>query len=169
MRLLLLSERTSRNRSSQTWVSPQSTAKSAFQLVALGSANNVLLRLTSVGSGGRRRLSACSRRLPKANSSRFVYFTVICRSFLILFIIWSAGLTHWQHPSFFAYFPTASTFEGLLADLYSSSTCNPGFNVGISFYWWFAHDIDNGPSGCPVLHVPSSRLLWWTGRLRCLV
>ncbi|KIM79842.1 hypothetical protein PILCRDRAFT_10021 [Piloderma croceum F 1598] len=38
------------------------------------------------------------------------------------------GLTHWQHPSFFAYFPTACTFEGLLADLYSSSTCNPGFN-----------------------------------------
>lgn len=47
---------------------------------------------------------------------------------LILFII---GLTHWQHPSFFAYFPTACTFEGLLADLYSSSTCNPGFNVGL--------------------------------------
>ncbi|KAA1472514.1 hypothetical protein DENSPDRAFT_821425 [Dentipellis sp. KUC8613] len=41
------------------------------------------------------------------------------------------GLTHWQHPSFFAYFPTACTFEGLLGDIYSSSTCNPGFN-------WFA-------------------------------
>ncbi|KAH9967309.1 aromatic-L-amino-acid decarboxylase [Russula dissimulans] len=41
------------------------------------------------------------------------------------------GLTHWQHPSFFAYFPTASTFEGMLGDLLSSSTANPGFN-------WFA-------------------------------
>jgi aromatic-L-amino-acid decarboxylase len=38
------------------------------------------------------------------------------------------GLTHWQHPSFFAYFPTACTFEAMLADLYSSSTSNPGFN-----------------------------------------
>ncbi|KAF8893891.1 pyridoxal phosphate-dependent transferase [Infundibulicybe gibba] len=38
------------------------------------------------------------------------------------------GLTNWQHPSFFAYFPTACTFEGMLADLYSTSTCNPGFN-----------------------------------------
>ncbi|KAH8114437.1 pyridoxal phosphate-dependent transferase [Phellopilus nigrolimitatus] len=39
------------------------------------------------------------------------------------------GLTIWQHPSFFAYFPTASTFEGMLGDLYASSTANPGFNV----------------------------------------
>jgi hypothetical protein len=38
-------------------------------------------------------------------------------------------LTHWQHPSFFAYFPTASTFEGMLGDLLSSSTASPGFNV----------------------------------------
>ncbi|KAF8638057.1 hypothetical protein AX16_010689 [Volvariella volvacea WC 439] len=42
------------------------------------------------------------------------------------------GLTHWQHPSFFAYFPTACTFEGMLADLYSSSACNPGFNWACS-------------------------------------
>ncbi|KAF8635193.1 hypothetical protein AX17_003969 [Amanita inopinata Kibby_2008] len=41
------------------------------------------------------------------------------------------GLTHWQHPSFFGYFPTACTFEGMLGDLYASSICNPGFN-------WFA-------------------------------
>ncbi|TFK44455.1 pyridoxal phosphate-dependent transferase [Crucibulum laeve] len=38
------------------------------------------------------------------------------------------GLTHWQHPSFFAYFPTACTFEGILADLYATSATNPGFN-----------------------------------------
>ena len=42
-----------------------------------------------------------------------------------------AGLTHWQHPRFFAYFPTASTFEGMLGDLLASSTANPGFNVGV--------------------------------------
>ncbi|KAI0643877.1 aromatic-L-amino-acid decarboxylase [Trametes meyenii] len=38
------------------------------------------------------------------------------------------GITHWQHPSFFAYFPTAASFEGILGDLYSSSVSNPGFN-----------------------------------------
>ncbi|KAH9967310.1 pyridoxal phosphate-dependent transferase [Russula dissimulans] len=38
------------------------------------------------------------------------------------------GLTHWQHPSFFAYFPAGCTFEGMLGDLLSSSTTNPGFN-----------------------------------------
>ncbi|KZT64413.1 hypothetical protein DAEQUDRAFT_732637 [Daedalea quercina L-15889] len=38
------------------------------------------------------------------------------------------GMTFWQHPSFFAYFPTACTFEGVLGDLYSTSTPNPGFN-----------------------------------------
>ncbi|KAL0956239.1 hypothetical protein HGRIS_002393 [Hohenbuehelia grisea] len=43
------------------------------------------------------------------------------------------GLTHWQHPSFFAYFPTACTFEGMIADLYASSTANPGFNVSGNF------------------------------------
>ncbi|KAG6837809.1 hypothetical protein H0H93_016177 [Arthromyces matolae] len=38
------------------------------------------------------------------------------------------GLTHWQHPSFFAYFPTGCSFEGILADLYATATSNPGFN-----------------------------------------
>ncbi|KAF8585535.1 aromatic-L-amino-acid decarboxylase [Ramaria rubella] len=38
------------------------------------------------------------------------------------------GVTHWQHPSFFAYFPTASTHEGVLGDLYASTVANPGFN-----------------------------------------
>ncbi|KAF8971067.1 pyridoxal phosphate-dependent transferase [Flammula alnicola] len=38
------------------------------------------------------------------------------------------GLTHWQHPSFFGFFPTACTFEGILGDLYASSATNPGFN-----------------------------------------
>ncbi|KAF5345346.1 hypothetical protein D9758_008462 [Tetrapyrgos nigripes] len=42
------------------------------------------------------------------------------------------GYTHWQHPSFFGYFPTGFSFEGLLGDLYSSSVSNPGFNWAAS-------------------------------------
>ncbi|KAL5524396.1 BZZ1 [Sanghuangporus sanghuang] len=38
------------------------------------------------------------------------------------------GLTVWQHPSFFAFFPTAATFEGTLGDLYATAIPNPGFN-----------------------------------------
>ncbi|KAG2015812.1 aromatic-L-amino-acid decarboxylase [Coprinopsis cinerea AmutBmut pab1-1] len=42
------------------------------------------------------------------------------------------GLTPWQHPSFFAYFPTACTYESILGDLYASSVANPGFNWSAS-------------------------------------
>ncbi|KAI0703057.1 pyridoxal phosphate-dependent transferase [Cytidiella melzeri] len=42
------------------------------------------------------------------------------------------GLTHWQHPSFFAYYPTPCTFESILGDLYATSTANPGFNWSCS-------------------------------------
>ncbi|KAL4071261.1 pyridoxal phosphate-dependent transferase [Scleroderma yunnanense] len=42
------------------------------------------------------------------------------------------GLTHWQHPLFFAYFATPSTFEAILGDLYASSVPNPGFNWSAS-------------------------------------
>ncbi|KAI6007660.1 pyridoxal-dependent decarboxylase conserved domain-containing protein [Pisolithus orientalis] len=42
------------------------------------------------------------------------------------------GLTHWHHPSFFAYFPIGSTFEAVLGDLYASSVPNPGFNWSAS-------------------------------------
>ncbi|KII85888.1 hypothetical protein PLICRDRAFT_44310 [Plicaturopsis crispa FD-325 SS-3] len=42
------------------------------------------------------------------------------------------GLSHWQHPSFFAYFPTGSSFEGILAELYAVSAPNPGFNWSCS-------------------------------------
>ncbi|KAJ6558468.1 pyridoxal phosphate-dependent transferase [Mycena vulgaris] len=42
------------------------------------------------------------------------------------------GLTHWQHPSFFAYFPTAVSFEGILGDLYATAVPNPGFNWSCS-------------------------------------
>lgn len=47
---------------------------------------------------------------------------------LLTYIV-RTGLTHWQHPSFFGYFPTACTFEGILCDLYATSATNPGFNV----------------------------------------
>ncbi|KAF8547822.1 hypothetical protein OG21DRAFT_1599606 [Imleria badia] len=43
------------------------------------------------------------------------------------------GLMHWQHPRFFAYFPTASTFEAILGDLYANGIGpNPGFNWSAS-------------------------------------
>ncbi|KAF8317413.1 hypothetical protein DL93DRAFT_2125123 [Clavulina sp. PMI_390] len=38
------------------------------------------------------------------------------------------GITHWQHPSWFGYFPSNSTFAGILGDMYSSAVANPGFN-----------------------------------------
>ncbi|KAJ7496661.1 pyridoxal phosphate-dependent decarboxylase [Mycena latifolia] len=38
------------------------------------------------------------------------------------------GLTNWQHPSFFGYFPAACTWEGILGDLYAGSLFSPGFN-----------------------------------------
>jgi len=41
------------------------------------------------------------------------------------------GLTHWQHPSFFAYFPAAATLESIIGDLYATTAMNPGFNVRV--------------------------------------
>ncbi|SCV67024.1 BQ2448_5670 [Microbotryum intermedium] len=38
------------------------------------------------------------------------------------------GLTHWQHPSFFAYFPANTTFESIIADIMVGGVSNPGFN-----------------------------------------
>ncbi|KZP20995.1 hypothetical protein FIBSPDRAFT_891589 [Athelia psychrophila] len=38
------------------------------------------------------------------------------------------GLTRWQHPKFFAYFPTSGNFESILGELYAASASNPGFN-----------------------------------------
>jgi len=42
------------------------------------------------------------------------------------------GITHWQHPNFHAYFPSNTTFEGMLADLHASAVSNPGFNWSVS-------------------------------------
>ncbi|KAI0822430.1 aromatic-L-amino-acid decarboxylase [Trametes gibbosa] len=52
-------------------------------------------------------------------------FAVIADDFQKLIL---PGITNWQHPNFFAYFPTAGSFEGILGDLYASSVSNPGFN-----------------------------------------
>ncbi|GAA5989312.1 hypothetical protein JCM11641_006109 [Rhodosporidiobolus odoratus] len=38
------------------------------------------------------------------------------------------GITHWQHPNFFAYFPANTTYECILADMYAGAVSNPGFN-----------------------------------------
>lgn len=38
------------------------------------------------------------------------------------------GVVHWQHPSFFAYFPAAGTLESIIGDLYAATAMNPGFN-----------------------------------------
>lgn len=42
------------------------------------------------------------------------------------------GITHWQHPNFYGYFPCNATFEGAIADLYAASISNPGFNWSVS-------------------------------------
>lgn len=38
------------------------------------------------------------------------------------------GLTHWQSPSFMAFFPAASTYPGMLGELYSAAFTAPAFN-----------------------------------------
>lgn len=42
------------------------------------------------------------------------------------------GITHWQHPSFFALYPANSTFESIIADMYSTAVNTPGFNWSCS-------------------------------------
>ncbi|KAI9056450.1 aromatic-L-amino-acid decarboxylase [Trametes sanguinea] len=63
--------------------------------------------------------------LPAAPPEQAEDFNTIADDFQNLIL---PGITPWQHPSFFAYFPTACSFEGILGDLYSSSVSNPGFN-----------------------------------------
>ena len=42
------------------------------------------------------------------------------------------GITHWQHPMFFGFFPANTTYEGILADMFAAMTSNPGFNWNAS-------------------------------------
>ncbi|KAH8928509.1 hypothetical protein BT69DRAFT_1237026 [Atractiella rhizophila] len=38
------------------------------------------------------------------------------------------GITHWQHPGFFAFFPSNSSFESIVADMFAGAVSNPGFS-----------------------------------------
>jgi len=42
------------------------------------------------------------------------------------------GITHWQHPMFFGFFPANATYEGILADMLACMTTNPAFNWNAS-------------------------------------
>ncbi|CAE6513415.1 unnamed protein product [Rhizoctonia solani] len=63
--------------------------------------------------------------LPKEAPTQGESFDVISKDFQKYIM---PGITNWQHPSFFAYFPAANTFESVLADMLASSVTNPGFN-----------------------------------------
>jgi len=65
------------------------------------------------------------------------------------------GLTHWQHPSFFAYFPAAATLESIIGDLYATTAMNPGFNVCVPSRRRLTRLILSEPSGHVAPHVPS--------------
>ncbi|KAJ9116568.1 hypothetical protein QFC20_000500 [Naganishia adeliensis] len=62
-------------------------------------------------------------------------FSVIARDFQEQIM---PGITHWQHPSFFAYFPSITNFESILADMYATSVSNPGFNLEMVVMDWAA-------------------------------
>lgn len=42
------------------------------------------------------------------------------------------GITHWQSPNFFAWFPANATLEGVLGDMLAAAIGNPGFNWSCS-------------------------------------
>ncbi|KAL5631660.1 hypothetical protein ACGC1H_007243 [Rhizoctonia solani] len=67
--------------------------------------------------------------LPKEAPTKGEPFDVIANDFQRYIM---PGMTHWQHPSFFAYFPVANTFESVLADMLAGSITNPGFNWACS-------------------------------------
>jgi len=73
------------------------------------------------------------------------------------------GVMHWQHPSFFAYFPAAGTLESIIGDLYATTAMNPGFNVCVPSHRLFARLMLPECSGCVAPRVPSSRTLPWIG------
>lgn len=68
------------------------------------------------------------------------------------------GLAHWQHPSFFAYFPAAATLESIIGDLYATTAMNPGFNVCVPSRQRLMRLIPSEPSGHVAPHVRSWRL-----------
>ena len=38
------------------------------------------------------------------------------------------GITHWQHPNFFGYFPSNSSFPGILGEMISAAVNIVGFS-----------------------------------------
>jgi hypothetical protein len=71
------------------------------------------------------------------------------------------GITHWQHPSFFAFFPSITNFESILADMYATSVSNPGFNVSASltFRMVIVAEYVIPRSGIVLLRVQNWK--WW--------
>ncbi|KAG0140336.1 hypothetical protein CROQUDRAFT_726201 [Cronartium quercuum f. sp. fusiforme G11] len=63
--------------------------------------------------------------IPQSPPSQGEPFEVISEDFEKLIL---PGITHWQHPSFFALYPANSTFESIIADMYSAAVNSPGFN-----------------------------------------
>lgn len=37
------------------------------------------------------------------------------------------GMTHWRHPHFFAYFPSACSYPAIIGDILSSGLASVGF------------------------------------------
>ncbi|GHJ85192.1 hypothetical protein NliqN6_1594 [Naganishia liquefaciens] len=69
------------------------------------------------------------KQLPDQAPEKGEDFSVIASDFQTKVL---PGITHWQHPSFFAYFPSITNFESILADMYATSVSNPGFNWSCS-------------------------------------
>lgn len=44
------------------------------------------------------------------------------------------GIVHWNHPSFFAYFPSGSSYPSILGDMLSSGLNQIGFSWVISIF-----------------------------------
>lgn len=38
------------------------------------------------------------------------------------------GNTHWQHPNFFAYFPTGISYQAIMGDILSGGLASIGFS-----------------------------------------
>lgn len=76
-----------------------------------------------------------------------------------------AGNTHWQHPNFFAYFPTACSYHSILGDILSSGLASVGFSwVKFTFF----HNPCNNENNELALEKEKN-VLFCNGRLSDLV
>ena len=62
------------------------------------------------------------RRMPLTSRKPLKLFSKTCRNII-------PGLTHWQSPNYFAYFPSSGSISGFLWEILST-----GFNV-VGFNW----------------------------------